>query len=147
MRQIYEKLPASDDNKLRASLAPDRRPGRQRRVRARRHAYALLPARKKQKVLMVTEDNLFLEGALLVYDNVDPLKVTPAEYDREAGDSPTAWTSSIFDDYTPEVVPPPPTSLLYFHPTGRAVAVHGRAASSATRASPRSTKTTRSCAG
>ena len=24
----------------------------------------------------------------------------------------------IFDDFTPEVVPPPPTSLLYFHPTG-----------------------------
>ena len=49
-------------------------------------AYALLPARKKQKVLMVTEDNLFLEGALLVYDNVEPLKVTPAEYDAKPGD-------------------------------------------------------------
>ena len=46
-------------------------------------AFALLPARKKQKVLMVTEDNLFLEGALLVYDNVDPLKVSPAEYDAK----------------------------------------------------------------
>ena len=92
---------------------------------------------------MVTEDNLFLEGALLVYDNVDPLKVTPAEYDAEAARSPTAWTSVIFDEHTPGVVPPPPTSLLYFHPTGPSTARSRSAASSRARASPRSTRTTR----
>ncbi|HEU4614477.1 MAG TPA: VWA domain-containing protein, partial [Kofleriaceae bacterium] len=84
VRQIYEKLPATGDNQLRAALSPFIGPdnkvvkGGSDAFALDDIAYALLPARKKQKVLMVTEDNLFLEGALLVYDNVDPLKVTPA---------------------------------------------------------------------
>src|SRR6185503_421676 len=82
IRQIYEKLPASEDNKLRAALAPftEGEGDKKKIVKGGSDAfalddiaYALLPARKKQKVLMVTEDNLFLEGALLVYDNVEPL--------------------------------------------------------------------------
>jgi hypothetical protein len=76
-----------------------------------------LPARKKQKVLMVTEDNLFLEGALLVYDNIDPNKLTPAEYTAKP-ELADGMDVVIFDDFTPEIVPQPPTSLLYFHPTG-----------------------------
>jgi hypothetical protein len=66
---------------------------------------------------MVTNDNLFLEGALLVYDNIDPLKIKPAEYAAKpsiADDMDVV----IFDDYTPETLPPPPASLLFFHPTG-----------------------------
>jgi hypothetical protein len=123
VRQIYEKLPATGDNQLRAALSPFIGPdnkvvqGGSDAFALDDIAYALLPARKKQKVLMVTEDNLFLEGALLVYDNVDPLKVTPAEYTAKpeiADDMDVV----IFDDFTPEVVPAPPTSLLYFHPTG-----------------------------
>jgi hypothetical protein len=123
VRHIYEKLPASVDNKLRAALKPfigaDGKivQGGSDAFALDDIAYALLPARKKQKVLMVTEDNLFLEGALLVYDNVDPLKVTPAEYNAKpqiADDMDVV----IFDDFTPEVVPLPPTSLMYFHPTG-----------------------------
>ena len=120
LRQIYPKVPGGEDNQLRASLRPvagvagvevtDPFP-------LDDTAYALLPARKKQKVLMVTEDNLFLEGALLVYDNIDPLKVKPAEFAAKpslADDMDVV----IFDDYTPETLPPPPTSLLFFHPTG-----------------------------
>jgi hypothetical protein len=123
VRQIYEKLPASEDNKLRAALKPFVGPdkkvvkGGSDAFALDDIAFALLPARKKQKVLMVTEDNLFLEGALLVYDNVDPLKVTPAEYNAKpqiADDMDVV----IFDEFTPEIVPQPPTSLLYFHPTG-----------------------------
>lgn len=123
VRRIYEKLPASDDNKLRAALSPFVGPdgkvekGGSDAFALDDIAYALLPARKKQKVLMVTEDNLFLEGALLVYDNVEPMKVTPAEYlaKPEVADG---MDVVIFDEITPEIVPPPPTSLLYFHPTG-----------------------------
>jgi hypothetical protein len=123
IRQIYEKLPASEDNKLRAALKPAIGPDKQV-VKGGSDAfalddvaYALLPARKKQKVLMVTEDNLFLEGALLVYDNVEPLKVTPAEYNAKPQIA-DGMDVVIFDEVTPETVPLPPTSLLYFHPTG-----------------------------
>ena len=121
IRQIYPKIPGGEDNQLRASLRPgsgsDSAQGSTDAFPLDDTAYALLPARKKQKVLMVTEDNLFLEGALLVYDNIDPLKVTPAEYAAKpamADDMDVV----IFDDYTPETLPAPPTSLLFFHPTG-----------------------------
>jgi hypothetical protein len=117
VRQIYEKLPASEDNQLRASLAPVEGPGGSDPFALDDTAYALLPARKKQKVLMVTEDNLFLEGALLVYDNVDPLKVTPAEYTAKPSLA-DGMDVVIFDDYTPDQLPPPPASILLFHPTG-----------------------------
>ena len=117
VRQIYPKLPGGEDNKLRASLRPVAGPGGSDAFPLDDTAFALLPARKKQKVLMVTQDNLFLEGALLVYENVDPLKVSPAEYEAKPSLA-DGMDVVIFDDVTPEVVPPPPTSLLYFHPTG-----------------------------
>ncbi|HEU0037323.1 MAG TPA: VWA domain-containing protein [Kofleriaceae bacterium] len=116
-KQIYSKLPATIDNRLNAELRPVEGPGGSDAFALDDRAYALLPARKKQKVLMVTTDNLFLEGALLVYENVDPLKVTPEQYEK----NPSVADSMdvvIFDDYTPAVVPPPPASLLYFHPSG-----------------------------
>ena len=124
IRQIYEKLPASDDNKLRAALSPFTQGPDKKIVKGGSDAfalddiaYALLPARKKQKVLMVTEDNLFLEAALLVYDNVDPLKVTPAEYTAKPQVA-DGMDVVIFDDFTPDIPPAAPTSLLYFHPSG-----------------------------
>ena len=117
IHKIYAKLPASDDNKLRASLQAMEGAGGSDVFPLDDEAYALLPARKKQKVLMVTTDNLFLEGALLVYDNIDPNKITPAEYDAK----PTLADGMdvvIFDDFTPTVLPMPPASLMFFHPTG-----------------------------
>jgi len=117
VRQIYEKLPISEDNQLRAALKPVQGAGGSDPFTLDDTAYALLPGRKKQKVLMVTEDNLFLEGALLVYDNVDPLKVSPAEYAAKPSLA-DGMDVVIFDDYTPDALPPPPASLLFFHPTG-----------------------------
>ena len=117
LKQIYPKLPGSADNKLRASLRPVEGAGGSDAFALDDQAFALLPERKKQKVLLVTEDNLYLEGAILVYDNVDPSKVTPAEYDARPQIA-DGFDVVIFDDHTPAVVPPPPASLLYFHPTG-----------------------------
>jgi hypothetical protein len=126
VRQIYEKLPASEDNRLRAALkpfvtgsGPDKKvvKGGSDAFALDDVAFALLPARKKQKVLMVTDDNLFLEGALLVYDNVEPLKVSPAEYEAKPQIA-DGMDVVIFDDVTPEIVPQAPTSLMYFHPIG-----------------------------
>ena len=117
LRKIYAKIPATADNKLRASVGPVEGPGGSDAFTLDDTAYALLPVRKKQKVLMVTEDNLFLEAAMLVYDNVDPLKVTPKEYADKPGIA-DGMDVVIFDEYTPPTLPPPPTSLLFFHPSG-----------------------------
>ena len=117
IHKIYAKLPASDDNKLRASLQAVEGAGGSDVFPLDDEAYALLPARKKQKVLMVTTDNLFLEGALLVYDNIDPTKVTPAEYDAKPSVA-DGMDVVIFDDVTPAVLPMPPASLMFFHPSG-----------------------------
>jgi hypothetical protein len=128
--QIYAKLPASADDKLRASLRPVAGPGGSDPFALDDDAFALLPARTKQKVLLVGSPNLYLEGALLVYENIDLVgRISPAEYDArpELADGADVV---IFDEHTPEVLPPPPASLLYFHPTGKAspIAVRGEIA-------------------
>jgi hypothetical protein len=117
VKKIYTKLPANADNRLRAALRPGEGAGASDVFPLDDQAYALLPARKKQKILLVTIDNLFLEGALLVYDNIDERKVAPDEYERNPAIA-DGFDVVIFDDYTPKVMPPPPASLLFFHPSG-----------------------------
>jgi VWA domain-containing protein len=129
IHQIYAKLPASVDDKLRASLRPVAGPGGSDPFALDDQAFALLPAKKKQKVLLVGSPNLYLEGALLVYENIDLIgRVSPADYDAKPELADGADVV-VFDEHTPEVLPPPPTSLLYFHPTGKAspIAVRGEA--------------------
>jgi len=116
-RQIYKELPGGEDHRLRASLRPVEGPGGSDPFALDDEAFALLPARKKQKVLIVSTDNLYLEGAILVYDNVEPDKITPAEYDAHPAVA-DGYDAVIFDEHTPAVVPPPPVNLVYFHPTG-----------------------------
>ncbi len=117
IHRIYTKIPANLENKLHATVAHVDGAGGSDAFALDDSAFALLPARKKQKVLMVTEDNLFLEAAMLVYENVDPLKVTPKEYDDKPGVA-DGMDVVIFDEHTPSVLPPSPTSILYFHPSG-----------------------------
>lgn len=127
IHQIYAKLPASVDDKLRASLRPVDGPGGSDAFALDDQAFALLPVKKKQKVLVVGSPNLFLEGALLVYENIDLIgRISPDDYAARPAVADGADVV-VFDDVTPEVVPPPPTSLLYFHPTGPAspIAVRG----------------------
>jgi len=125
IRKIYEKLPAGD-GQLRAALRPVDGAGGSDPFALDDTAFALLPARKKQKVLMVTEDNLFLEGAVLVFDDVEQFKAKPAEYAAKPSLA-DGMDVVIFDDYTPDALPPAPANLLFFHPTGphSPIAVHG----------------------
>src|SRR5215472_9526634 len=44
------------------------------------HAYALLPERRRSKLLVVTPGNTYLEAALLLDEYLDVAQVTPAEY-------------------------------------------------------------------
>ncbi len=80
-------------------------------------AFALLPKRRKSKVLLVSAGNLYIEGTLLLdEENINYQRITPA-----------AWTSSlakkydtvIFDDFTPPKLPRTGNFLL-FDPRGKA---------------------------
>jgi hypothetical protein len=129
VHQIYARLPASVDDKLRASLRPAEGAGGSDPFALDDQAFALLPAKKKQKVLLVGTPNLFLEGALLVYENIDLVgRISPATYDANPQTADGADVV-IFDEHTPQVLPPPPASLLFFHPTGTAspIAIRGEA--------------------
>jgi len=123
VREIYRQLPGGEST-LRASLRPGDGPGGSDPFPLDDQAWALLPARKKQAVLLVTQDNLYLEGAMLVYDNIEVYKATPAEYDAapatviQNADTGRPYDAVVFDDHTPAVLPPPPIHLLFFHPTG-----------------------------
>jgi len=89
-------------------------------------AHALIPKRTKQRVLLVTKDNLYLEGAMLVYDNIEVDKITPKEWKKfiksyvveVATGRLQRYSAMVFDDFTPEQLPPPDVHLVYFNPQG-----------------------------
>lgn len=75
------------------------------------------PAIVPGKILLVTNDNVFLEGGLLALDKPAD-KVSPAAFDRgvERG-LYASYNVIIFDGHTPSALPPA-SAVLYFHPTG-----------------------------
>jgi hypothetical protein len=121
-REIYPDLGGGEDHRLRASLEV---PAGEAGARADGHdlfplddeAFALLPRRPKQRVLLVSNNNLYLEGAMLIYDNIIVDKLPPEEYEAALGDLPE-YDAVIFDEYTPEKLPPPTTHAMYFNPSG-----------------------------
>ncbi|MEZ4400526.1 MAG: VWA domain-containing protein [Kofleriaceae bacterium] len=124
-RLIYRQLPGGA-SQLSAELRAVDGPGGSDPFPLDDQAWALLPARKKQHVLLVTNDNLYLEGAMLVYDNIEVYKATPAEYDAAPAATVTNTATGkpydvvVFDDVTPAVIPPPPINVMWFHPDGAA---------------------------
>jgi Ca-activated chloride channel homolog len=122
LRQIYSRG-GGEDSVLRASLEIEQAPGATAQKRDAfaldDEAWALLPARRKQKVLLVTRDNLFLEAAMLVYDNVEVDKLLPDEFDKAVADGTLPeYSAVVLDEHAPANLPPPPTGLIYFHPAG-----------------------------
>lgn len=122
VRQIFPDLGGGDGHRLRA-VARTVRTDTGEWVRdvfpLDNEAYALLPERRRQVVLLVTKDNLYIEAAMLVYDNIVINKVTPEEYAATVGSSLPKHDLYVFDNYTP-----PPTKLpdqghlVYFNPQG-----------------------------
>jgi von Willebrand factor type A domain/Aerotolerance regulator N-terminal len=85
-------------------------------------AYALLPPRHKLKVLVVTDGELFLMGAmgaLLVDSNLDITKVT--KYDAA---ETAKYDAVILDNVTPPADAPPRTHALYINPRGEGSPFH-----------------------
>jgi hypothetical protein len=78
-------------------------------------AYALLPPRKKLKVELVTAGDLFLEGALLLDENLDVTKIAPAAWNA---DESAKFDAVVLDGFTPDAVPR--THALYIDPKGAA---------------------------
>lgn len=76
-------------------------------------AFALLPERRRAKVLVVTEGNTYLEAALLLDEYLDVTDVAPPGYAEAAAKG--GWDAVIFDRFTPPQAPP--TSALYLDPT------------------------------
>ncbi|MSP17335.1 MAG: VWA domain-containing protein [Myxococcales bacterium] len=80
-------------------------------------ALALLPERRRQRVLLVTDDNLYLEGALLLDDNLAVDKLAPAAYDAEAAAGRVAgYDVIVFHGHTPAT--PPAAATIHFAPDG-----------------------------
>lgn len=63
-------------------------------------AFALLPAIKPSKVLLVTRGNLYLEGTLLLNANIELQRVSPEQYDPN-----TQADVTFFDRDIPEKLP------------------------------------------
>jgi hypothetical protein len=81
-------------------------------------AYAVLPQRRRQRALLVTRGNLYVEGALLAASAGDEngfqvSKLKPADYTPAQA---AAYDAVIFDDFTPPE--PPAAHALYLNPQG-----------------------------
>ena len=78
------------------------------------HAYALLPERRRLKVLVVTEGNTYLQAALLLDEYLDVSDVAPKGYPQAIAQG--GWDAVIFDRVTP--AEPPKANALYLAPRG-----------------------------
>ncbi len=67
-----------------------------------------------RKVLIVAEDGLHLEGAMLTMAELEISKLTPGEYVADPERAYDDVQVVVFDDYTPAEVPP--VHAIYFHP-------------------------------
>jgi hypothetical protein len=76
-------------------------------------AFALLPERKRAKVLVVTSGNTYLEAALLLDEFLDVQVVSPRDY---AALNPARMDVILFDGVTPAA--PPATHAIYIDPRG-----------------------------
>ncbi len=80
------------------------------------HAYALLPERRRAKVLVVTSGNTYLEAALLLDEYLDVEQIAPAAYATSKATQTAKYDVVIFDGVTPLV--PVETNALYLDPSG-----------------------------
>jgi hypothetical protein len=78
------------------------------------HAYALLPERRRAKVLVVTPGNTYLEAALLLDEYLDVTDVAPPGYADAIAKG--GWDAVVFDGVTP--AEPPKANALYLDPRG-----------------------------
>jgi len=99
---------------LEAKIAP--LPGSEDSLPADNHAYALLPERRRAKVLVVSPGNTYLEAALLLDEYLDVQVVSPKEYVEKIAPSGAKQDVLIFDGATPAQAPR--GNAIYLDPRG-----------------------------
>ena len=99
---------------LEAKIAP--LPGSKDSLPADDHAYALLPERRRAKVLVVSPGNTYLEAALLLDEYLDVQVASPKEYVEKIAPSGVKLDVIIFDGATP--ANPPRANAIYLDPRG-----------------------------
>ena len=99
---------------LEAKIAP--LPGSKDALPADDHAYALLPERRRAKVLVVSPGNTYLEAALLLDEYLDVQVATPKEYVEKIAPSGSKQDAIIFDGATP--ASPPRANAIFLDPRG-----------------------------
>ena len=77
-------------------------------------AYALLPERRRAKILVVSAGNTYLEAALLLDEYLDVTLMSPRDYLSKAGE--VKGEVIIFDGVTPAT--PPRAHAIYLDPRG-----------------------------
>jgi hypothetical protein len=99
---------------LEAKIAP--LPGSVDSLPADDHAYALLPERRRAKVLVVSPGNTYLEAALLLDEYLDVQVASPKEYVEKIAPSGAKQDVVIFDGATPAQAPR--GNAIYLDPRG-----------------------------
>jgi hypothetical protein len=80
-------------------------------------AWTLLPRDRMTRVLLVSNGNLYLEGALLLNESLDTTRMTPAAYaNSEEADASAEYDVTIFDGVAPATSGR--GNFMYFSPTG-----------------------------
>jgi hypothetical protein len=85
-------------------------------------AYALLPERKKARVLLAGSGDLYTEGALLLDRAVEVVRTPAAAYDPAKLDG---FDAIVFDGFAPPAPPPRPALYLGCEAPACPFAVHG----------------------
>lgn len=80
------------------------------------HAYALLPERRRAKVLVVTPGNTYLEAALLLDEYLDVQLASPRDYVEKIAPAGIKHDVVLFDGVTP--VEMPRANTIYLDPRG-----------------------------
>ena len=80
------------------------------------HAYALLPERRRAKVLVVTPGNTYLEAALLLDEYLDVQLTSPVDYATKIAPSNAKYEAIVFDGATPAEMPR--ANAIYLDPRG-----------------------------
>lgn len=80
------------------------------------HAYALLPERRRAKILVVSPGNTYLEAALLLDEYLDVQMISPKEYVDKFARSGAKSDVILFDGATPAELPR--ANAIYLDPRG-----------------------------
>lgn len=80
------------------------------------HAYALLPERRRAKILVVSTGDTYLEAALLLDEYLDVTTATPLAYATKYAQKTQTFDAIVFDAATPAELPR--TNALYLDPRG-----------------------------